>query len=87
MSARERVLRFAKENHNNLIDPWCDPETGFFIDDWQAHLSGLLDAYAHELAERLRDQRHEGHDQIKCVPCFIYGEAGDLIDPEVSNGD
>jgi len=46
-----------------------------------AEKNAFIDAYAHELAERVRDQRHDGHDQIKCVPCFIYGHAADLIDP------
>ena len=44
-------------------------------------MADYRDAHARELAERVRNQRHEGHDQIKCVPCFIYGHAADLIDP------
>jgi hypothetical protein len=47
-SAREKILRFARENRSSLDLP-CDPETGFFVDDPDAHLAGLLDAYAHEL--------------------------------------
>ena len=43
--------------------------------------TALMNGYAHELGERVRNQRHEGHDQIKCAPCFIYGHAADLIDP------
>lgn len=44
----------------------------------------MVDAFARELAGQLRDQRHDGHDQIKCVPCFIYGHAAELIDPQKS---
>lgn len=47
-----------------------------------AQKNKFIDAFAHELAERLRDQRHDGHDQIKCVPCFVYGHAAELIEPQ-----
>jgi hypothetical protein len=81
-SVRERVLRFAEENHSGL-DPWTDPETGFFVDDPQAHLGQLLDAYARELAERIRMGWDEtrGATQASKVMAF----AADLIDPGASN--
>jgi hypothetical protein len=79
MSARDKILRFAEENHNNLIDPWCDPETGYFIDDWHAHLGALLDAFAHELAEQIRGWAAV---QVGGEIEEIYGYAADLIDPQ-----
>lgn len=50
----------------------------------QAQKNEFIDAFARELAGQLRDQRHDGHDQIKCVPCFIYGHAAELIEPPKS---
>lgn len=42
-----------------------------------------MDAYRAEVlrkaAQKLRQQCNEGHDQIKCVPCFIYGYAADMV--------
>ncbi len=58
VSARDRILRFAEENHNG-IDPWCNPETGYFIDDWEAHLKGLLDAYDREQGEKIMAKADE----------------------------
>ncbi|WP_199572722.1 hypothetical protein [Streptomyces murinus] len=88
MSARDKILRFAEENHNNLVDPWCDPETGYFIDDWQTHLGSLLDAFAHELAEEIREERdamrEEGKDPRIGVTRGMLdgmGYAADMIDP------
>ncbi|MFE0101185.1 hypothetical protein [Streptomyces sp. NPDC059009] len=43
----------------------------------------IYDAIAHELAEKIRGAQHEHHDHIRCVPCFVYGEAADLIDPRL----
>lgn len=52
---------------------------GAFISDERAN--ALIDAFAHELAEKVRARRHQHHDHIECVPCFMYGECADLIDP------
>jgi len=94
-SVRERVLRFAEENHSGL-DPWTDPETGFFVDDPQAHLGQLLDAYAHELAEKIRAELAE--KQRAALPDVMERWGGDLhqdtitevidlIDPEKESDD
>lgn len=80
-SARERVLRFAEENHNSL-DLWCDPETGYFVDDWQAHLAGLMDAYAHELAEQQRTYAREIGIPLEDGDYVSAGDVIDLIDTQ-----
>lgn len=41
-----------------------------------------MDAYAHELAEKIRQRAK--HDVLKnCVPCAVHRSDADLIDPEV----
>lgn len=86
MSARGKILRFIQENEPSYgSNGFYDPETGFGLyadGEVEAHVNKLLDAYAHELAEKIRKGQKEGHDQTTCVPCFVYGEAADLIDPE-----
>ncbi|GAA4891049.1 hypothetical protein ACFPM3_20300 [Streptomyces coeruleoprunus] len=47
-------------------------------------VNGILDAYAHELAEKIRD-RNNGVYGIS-GPMFA-AEAADLIDPEASNNE
>jgi hypothetical protein len=47
--------------------------------DRSERASRLIDAYAHELAERIRE-----HCRITTGPCGCPG--ADLIDPEVLNG-
>lgn len=47
----------------------------------------IMRLHAHELAEKIRKQRHESHDHVSCLPCFIYGEAASLISPEVLNSE
>lgn len=56
------------------LDPWITYE--------RADYEEAIDAYAHELAAKVRSQQKEGHNRITCVPCFVYGEAARLIDPE-----
>lgn len=82
-SAREKLIRFAEENHNGL-DPWCDPETGYFVDDWQAHLGNLLDAYAHGLAEQQRAYAREVGVPLEDGDIVSAGDVIDLIDPQAS---
>lgn len=48
----------------------------------RAVAQGVLDKHAHDLAEKIRGLQKQDHDHIDCVPCFVYGEAADLIDPE-----
>lgn len=42
----------------------------------QAQKNAFIDAFAHELAERIRDERPQWGDAWR-----RYGEAADLIDP------
>lgn len=58
MSARDRLLRFVKENESSR-ELAFDPETGHAVDDSSEHVAALLDEYAHELAERIRARRYE----------------------------
>ncbi|MFJ4682042.1 hypothetical protein [Streptomyces sp. NPDC088789] len=76
MNARDRVLRFVEENHD-FLEPWGDPDTGFFVDDWKQHLGGLLDQYAHELADQQRAALERG-------PGATGRSLADLIDPSAS---
>lgn len=48
MSARDKIMRFAEENQPS-VQLVYDPETGYAVDDPEAHLSGLLDAYRVEV--------------------------------------
>lgn len=70
-SARDEILRWMQENH-------VDPGMRFFEfkDAVQAHVNELIDAYAHELAEKIRQGDHS--------PNVVDGAywAADLIDPE-----
>lgn len=80
MSAREKLIRFAKHNEpNDGTGVPIDPETGHMVMDVEAHVVGLLDAFAHELAEQIRGWAavQVGGDIEE-----IYGYAADLIDPE-----
>lgn len=58
-----------------------DAVEGQMADDGDGHLvDELLDAYAHELAEKIRE--HAGSDGLDYYsPQGLY-EAADLIDPE-----
>lgn len=88
LSARAKILRYAEEN-KPFLDPVCDPETGFFVDDPEAHLSGLLDAFAHELAEKQRAAAQAEFDKdvyIDELSMRFVGMVIDLIDPQVSAG-
>lgn len=82
--ARARILRYAEENQP-FLDPACDPETGFFVDDPEAHMSGLLDAYAHELAEQQRASAKGWGMALDNDPYVGVGDVIDLIDPNVSS--
>ena len=84
-SVRAKILRFAEENRPS-IDLIYDPETGYAVDDPDAHLSGLLDAFAHELAEKIRQELPErvkkltgNWAEIRTVSTAQH--AADLIDP------
>lgn len=82
-SARAKILRFAQENRPSLDLP-CDPETGFFVDDPDTHLSRLLDEYAHELAEQIRKQTARGNlIREEFADPWEMGllRASDVIDP------
>lgn len=86
-TARERILRFLEENHSSL-DPWCDPETGHFVDEGSEHMAALLDQFAHELAERAR----KGVDVFEeHVGGFQYSrdvrEILDVVDPTTPDPD
>lgn len=48
-------------------------------------MADFRDEVLREAAEKLRKQRDDGHDETKCVPCFMYGHAADLIDPDKEN--
>ncbi|MFF7130002.1 hypothetical protein [Streptomyces sp. NPDC008240] len=53
MSAREQLIRFAKHNEpNDGTGVPIDPETGHMVMDIEAHVAGLLDAFAREMAEQ-----------------------------------
>jgi hypothetical protein len=48
----------------------------------EPHIRAAEQRGRREAAEEIRRQCHEGHDQIKCVPCFVHGYDADLIDPD-----
>lgn len=85
MSAREKLLRLARENvpdYGSTVP--CDPETGFMFmsyDEYIAHVGKLLDEYAHELAERM-----SGAEQPFCPVCGIKARRARywLKDPDAS---
>lgn len=66
----------ARESLGAAIDMACPYEEG------ERLIDAFRDEVLREAAEKLRKQQHAGHDQIKCVPCFIYGHAADLVDPD-----
>lgn len=89
MSAREKLIRFAK--HNEPSDGTgvpIDPETGRMVMNVEAHMAGLLDEFAHELAERAR----RGVDVLEeHVGGFQYArdvrEILDVVDPTTPDPD
>lgn len=90
MSARDKLIRLARENtpdYGNTVP--VDPETGFMFmghDEYIAHVGKLLDEYAHELAEKVRDRYGKPRWPDE-EPEYAYGynaathDAADLIDP------
>lgn len=92
MSAREKISRFVEANKSPDHPPF-DPETGHAVDDPEAHLTALLDEYAHELAEDLREWAAEAHPEDGEPQEFygnrgsFYRDAADFIDPEAAEGD
>lgn len=88
MSAREKLIRLARENtpdYGNTVP--VDPETGFMFmghDEYIAHVEKLLDEHAHELAEKIRGEQYI---HGCCSECHAAADASaDLIDPESSRG-
>jgi hypothetical protein len=77
-TARDRIRRFTEENQREDAPP-CDPETGHAIADPKAHLDTLLDAYAHELAERA--YAREVGVPLEDGAIVSAGDVIDLIDP------
>jgi hypothetical protein len=92
MSARDKLIRLARENtpdYGNHVP--CDPETGFMFmghDEYIAHVEKLLDEYAHELAERIRNVHGSGEGDAWnwWDAADIPGACADLIDPQKSAG-
>lgn len=79
VSARRRIVDLVLRNEPDYP---CDPETGHGLygeGSYEAHVNKLLDAYAHELAERIR-AKFDGSliDDIR-------EQDANLIDPEVLN--
>lgn len=76
MSAREEL--YAAVMDGGYHSPARSERASRLIDAFQAQV-------LREAAEKLRKQRDDGHDETKCVPCFMYGHAADLIDPDKEN--
>lgn len=88
MSARERIMRFVRENEPSYgSNCFFDPETGHGLyedGEIEQHVSALLDAFAHELAEKIRAAEPLHFDVEGRLTDMR--RAADLIDPEVSDG-
>lgn len=66
-----------------------DPETGYGLygdGEYEAHANKLLDAYAHELAEKIRDSHGRPPEHCSEGSKYTYDwharRNADLIDPE-----
>lgn len=86
MSAREKILRFVKQNEpaDGASVP-IDPETGHMVMDVEAHVASLLDEYAHELAERQRAYARECGIPLEDGGYVSAGDVIDWIDPSVGS--
>lgn len=86
MSAREKLIRLARENtpdYGNTTP--CDPETGFMFmghGEYIAHVGKLLDEYAHELAEEQRAYARAVGVPLENGDYVATGDVIDLIDPQ-----
>lgn len=88
MSAREKLIRLARENtpdYGNHVP--CDPETVFMFigqDEYIAHVRKLLDEHAHELAEQQRvyaEEEWTGSDARMILRRRVAWHLANLIDP------
>jgi hypothetical protein len=84
MSAREKLIRFAKENEpDDGAGVPIDPETGHMVTDVEAHVGRMLDDLAHELAEEQRAYARECGLALDDGPYVSLGDVIDQIDPHV----
>lgn len=87
VSAREDIIDFIEGNEPE--HGFYDPQTGhgvYFRKEWLNHVGGLLDAYAHELAEKIRNSHGNPPEHCSERSKYTYDwharRNADLIDPE-----